>query len=196
MHCPSYPAQTCLTFIRCSSFPLQKHGRGYIAKLRFLSLLRLKHAARTLQSRWRSKTALRLVRAKALLQESATTIQRVWRGVQLRCSLACAAAVKIQALWRGFFVQLQYQIDLMDIITIQCCARMVLAKKERVNRYNAVQVLRRSARKHLCQKQEEQLQSQRIRNMATSKCQVWSSFCNPASAVVLKIPQPLCRFVF
>jgi hypothetical protein len=182
MHCP---AQTSLIFIRCSSFTLQKHVRGYIANLRFLSLLRVQHAARTLQYRWRLKTALRLVRAKALLRESATTIQRVWRGFQLRCRLACSAAVKIQALWRGFFVQLQYQIDLMDIITIQCCARMVLAKKERVRRFNAVQVLRRSARMYICQKQEQQVQSQRVRNTAASKCQVWSSFCIPTSVVVL-----------
>jgi hypothetical protein len=62
------------------------------------------------------------------------------------CRLECAAAVKIQALWRGFFFDSYYQIDLMDIITIQCYARMVLAKKECVSRYNAVQVLRRSAR--------------------------------------------------
>lgn len=165
-----------LTFIRCSPYPLQKHVRGYIVKLRFLSLVRAQHAARTLQCRWRLKTALRLVRAKALLQESATTIQRVWRGFQLRCHLASAAAVKIQALFRGFFVQLQYQIDMMDIITIQCCARMILAKKECVSRYNAVQIIRRSARIYLCQKQEEQLQSQRIRNMAASKCQVRSRF--------------------
>jgi hypothetical protein len=182
---PYYPAQTILTFILCSLSTSQKHVRGYIAKLRFLSLLRVHHAARTLQYRWRSKTARRLVRAKASLQVSVTTMQRVWRGFQMRCRLACAAAVKIQAIWRGFFVQLQYQIDLMDIITIQCRARMVLAKKERVGRYNAVQVL-----------QEEQLQSQRICNMAASKCQVRSSFCIPTNVLVLKSPQPLCRLVF
>jgi hypothetical protein len=179
VHCPSYPAQASLTFILCSLLTLQKHVRGYIVKLRFLTLLREQNAARTLQCRWRLTTALRLVRAKALLQESATTIQRVWRGFQLRCRLACAAAVKIQALWRGFFVQLQYQIDLMDIITIQSRARMVLAKKERVARYNAVQVIRRSVRMYLSQKRDEQLQSQRTRNMAACKCQVWSTFCFP-----------------
>jgi hypothetical protein len=165
--------------------------RGYIVKLRFLTLLREQNAARTLQGRWRLTTALRLVRAKVLLQKSATTIQRVSRGYQLRCRLACAAAVKIQALWRGFFVQLQYQI-----VTIQSRARMVLAKKERVVRYNAVQILRRSARMYLSQKQDEQLQSQRMRNMAACKCQVRSSFCIPANVFVLKISQPLCLFRF
>lgn len=141
-------------------------------KLRYLSLLRLRRAVRTLQYRWRLKNALRLIRTKAWLRESATTIQRVWRGFQLRSSLAGAAAIKIQALWRGFFVQLQYQIDLLDIITIQSHARMLLAKKERAGRYNAVQVLRRAAKVFLMKKQEERLESQQIRGVAAAKCQV------------------------
>ena len=58
------------------------------------------------------------------------------------------SAISIQCLvvWRGFWAQLQTQLDFMDVITVQSLARRSLAVHDRDARRSAVFVLHRNAR--------------------------------------------------
>jgi hypothetical protein len=150
----------------------QKHVRGYIAKLTFTSLLHLRRAVVVLQCRWRLKAAVRLSQIEASQYKSATMIQKLWRDFQQRSYLAQVAATKIQALWRSFWTQLQYQIDLMDIITVQCRTRTWIAKQELLRRSNAIKVIQLAASKYAARKESARLKVQSTLDIAAVNCQV------------------------
>jgi len=110
----------------------------YFAKIEYFKLLHLHRSARALQRWWRATAFL-------LKFNAALTVQRIWRGFWSRSRVVYAAAMTIQRIWRGFWAQLQYQIDLMDIITVQCLVRKLLAAKEYRRRSAAVDAIQKAA---------------------------------------------------
>ena len=106
-----------------------------------------KHEAAILLQR-----SLRMVQAQRFLmwarvcRAAAVVIQRNWRLTHGRLMARHSAAVQIQRLWRAFWAQLSFQIDLLDIVTVQCCARRLLASLKARKRASAIRVLQCVAR--------------------------------------------------
>jgi hypothetical protein len=103
-------------------------------------------------------------------------IQAAARGWQVRRRLnyRYRAASKIQCLWRSFSAQVQFQLDLLDIVAVQSVARRKLAiimlkrahafavviQKAARRRFAFVCVVRR--RKHLAEQQRTKESASKI----------------------------------
>jgi IQ calmodulin-binding motif. len=98
---------------------IQKIARGYLATLRVYEDL---YNITVVQSMARRHAAIK--KAKLRLQ-SVLTIQSVGRGWLCRRQVKNLhrSATKIQSAWRGYYVQLNYQFDIVDIIIVQSIAR-------------------------------------------------------------------------
>lgn len=63
-----------------------------------------------------------------------------------------SASTTIQRIWRGFWVQLHYQMDLLDVVAFQCFVRKQQAIKVSRQRKKCVGVLQRAGRCFLARK--------------------------------------------
>lgn len=160
-------------------------------------------AALLIQCHWRSFCARQDFDLRVVQSDSACAIQRMWRGyfhclnfeITVQSAIAIQkiarghqgrkessvkksrnAAIIIQNAWRGFAGQIQCQLDLLDIITVQSCARRKIAMHQIKLRHRAVGTLQRSfrsatARQILLQKVETRETAYR-ENAAATQCQV------------------------
>jgi hypothetical protein len=131
-------------------------------------------AALKIQCLWRCYDATVELQCRIIDQEAAVAIQRHWRGFQQRAVYAHTidsiiflqantrcyisrkeffkrqkSATLIQCLWRGFWAQLQTQLDFIDVITLQSLARRWLALQDRDARRRAILVVQRNVRRLL-----------------------------------------------
>eukprot|EP00980_Cylindrotheca_fusiformis_P001667 scaffold381_cov138-Cylindrotheca_fusiformis.AAC.3 len=111
-----------------SAIVLQRFGRGIVVKARIqreeAAAIRIQEAWWTFVDTWQ-------------MNWSATKIQSAWRGFSARLALeqqlreeekVCEeAAIVIQSAWRGFAAQVQFQLHLLDIISVQSLARKRIA---------------------------------------------------------------------
>jgi abnormal spindle-like microcephaly-associated protein len=90
--------------------------------------------------------ARRVVHEARCYHEAVITIQRTWKSYTSRMQQKNEAAVQVQRIWRGFWAQLQFQIDIMDIVTVQSCVRKIFAVKRKQWQLQAVSMLQRTLR--------------------------------------------------
>jgi len=149
-------------------------ARIFLAAERYRFMLGRRDAAITIQSKFRQFQDY--LSYQLLLLEvipALTTIQRHWRGYAQRQGYAALieavirmqsftrgavlvrktlmrswynAATCMQKLWRGFWVQMHYQLDLLDIVTVQCLVRKQQSKQGAKLRTASVAVLQRTGR--------------------------------------------------
>lgn len=142
---------------------IQSHVRRQQAMRKNRPLLKRDASARIIQKNW---YVFQLRRKRDILRErqiSAVVIQTAWRGffafnsfstvlwlatrlqalargaalrkIQMKMSLA---ATDIQRVWRGFMCQVSLQVDMLDILTVQCVARRYLARKRRIQKMREI----------------------------------------------------------
>lgn len=122
----------------------------------------------------------------SLKRECAISIQRVVRGDQSRRRVALdekrLAAVSIQKIVRGFSAQVQYQMDLFDIITIQSLLRRRTAIRDTIQRIDAVGIIQCATRCALARRRLGEVVERRdiaiTLNDAAVICQVSSGLCS------------------
>ena len=123
--CRRFRAYASYQLILCESVTattnIQRHWRGYVQRRRYGEII---DAVINLQSFTRGAV---LVRKRCM--------QR-WRN----------GATHIQRIWRGFRAQLQYQLDLLDIILVQSTIRKHQAEKLANIRSASVLVVQRMSR--------------------------------------------------
>ena len=121
---------------------LQKSWRGVLGRRKYTENRNRHIAACTIQKIWRGYYQS-LVYCIAV--ESSVVLQKVSRGFIARKSnpieVYRQSATSIQKIWRGFSVQVQFQIDILDIVCIQSLARRKVAKRDCLNRVDALAVL-------------------------------------------------------
>ena len=90
-------------------------------------------------------------RMHAKMQNGATKIQSMVRCYMARSDFERirSSAIRIQSSWRGFVTALQFQCSLLDIITVQKCARRRAALRKAEQRRSAVILLQSLARTRL-----------------------------------------------
>jgi hypothetical protein len=98
---------------------IQKIARGYLATLRVYEDL---YNITVVQSIARRHAAIKNAKLRLWAVQ---TIQSVGRGWQCRRQMRILnhSATKIQSAWRGYYVQLNYQFDIVDIIIVQSIVR-------------------------------------------------------------------------
>jgi hypothetical protein len=106
---------------------------AYGAVVRLQSLCRMVIARRTYMRERRCVT-------------SAVLFQRYWRCARIRASAKRVAAVEIQRIWRSFWAKLRLQIEVLDIVAVQSCARRYVAAKLTRRRKTAVETLQKYSR--------------------------------------------------
>jgi myosin heavy subunit len=100
---------------------IQRHRRGFVQRQRYAVVI---DAVIVLQS---------FTRGAVLVRNGWI---RPWRE----------GAICIQRIWRGFQVQLQYQMYLLDVILVQCTVRRNQGAKLAKRRFSAVSVVQRMSR--------------------------------------------------
>lgn len=171
---------------------LQTLWRGYASRCKYKRVL---DAARTLQRYARGSATRRQIQSLELaaltvqrawwtfvqrwrLRWAATTIQCIWRGSIARTELVrkilaeeqCDnhAAVVIQSAWRGFAAQVEFQMTLLDIITVQSLVRRRIALDTSETMVRALDTLQRASRCWLA----KQRLNVKVRNVeAATTCQ-------------------------
>ena len=138
---------------------LQSNVRQWIAMRVFQQRCTGHFAAIKLQSIYRGalqrsrymKLQINQRRMRAKMQDGATKIQSMVRCYMARSDFERirSSAIRIQSSWRGFVTALQFQCSLLDIITVQKCARRRAAVRKIEQRRSAVILLQSLARKRL-----------------------------------------------
>ncbi len=190
---------------------IQSHARKMICERKVRPALERSRAALKIQCIWRQYNAMIEVELRLIVQDAAVTIQKFWRGFEVRAlfqinldsatfiqarfrgyserkrfTLLVSAAISIQRIWRGFWSQLQTQLDIMDIITIQSLVRRKIAHVESDCRRRGVIRLQRTFRRILATKIVESMkikrQELRLRAFAAITCQVSKKMLAPFSS--------------
>ena len=163
--------------------------RRFLAKERYHVMLDQHYAAIMVQSQYRQFHCYILY--QGMLSETVPaicTIQRHWRGYDQRRSYTAVvdAIIRIQAfargavlvrksllgswrdsstciqrIWRGFWVQLHYQMDLLDIVAVQCLVRKQQAINFANRKSRAVEILQYNVRGHLAKRCLARLRQER-----------------------------------
>jgi myosin heavy subunit len=188
-----------------SEFRKQNHAALIIQQAWWdcVSHWEMQSAAVAIQSAWRCSLAREQVSFLAQRRDAASSIQRVWRG-HFQCTLysifldsaislqkvvrghlsrktnhfqrCSSAATTIQNAWRSFSVQVQFQMNLLDIISIQTLFRCREAKKKRESRIQSVAVLQSACRCALARRVRKSLFDEKRRKIqsenAALTCQV------------------------
>lgn len=162
---------------------IQSQWRGVMARKCTGDMRAHENAAITIQRVWRGQMDLILY---SLKRECAISIQRVVRGDQSRRRVALdekrLAAVSIQKIVRGFSAQVQYQMDLLDIITIQSLLRRRTAIRDTIQRIDAVGIIQCATRCALARRRLGEVVERRdiaiTLNDAAVICQVSSGLCS------------------
>ena len=165
----------------------QKHVRGLLVRLRmqywreqnaaaariqrwwYRELIRIElqgQAAVQLQCWWRLVWARVLVRRRLDAVLQLQSITRHWMQRRQHHQ----AATRIQAAWRGFLAQVNWQVDWLDICTVQACVRRYLARRERQRRAHAVACLQRIGRRYLHTRQCRQEHQAALRIQVSVWC--------------------------
>jgi myosin heavy subunit len=119
--------------------------------------------------------------------QSALRLQKIWRGKMARSDLQRNhfAATVLQCVWRKFSAQLNYHLDLLEIVIVQSAVRSWYARRKASQRRIAALTIQKIARKHqavciLQQLREEKLERECV-VAATVFCQVgvMMTFCLP-----------------
>lgn len=118
---------------------------------------------------WRSRKARRDYLSARERTSAAAKIQALWRTFDSWRSRETKAAVQIQRVWRGFWSVVQYQMQLMDIIDVQKCARRYLAMNFRLRMVESIHVLQKCLRNYL---ETKKVEENRMRFFAAFKIQV------------------------
>lgn len=134
-----------------------------------LLLLEVVPAASVAQRHWRGFVQRR---AYASIIDCTIILQALWRGaLEVRRDRARrAGATCIQRIWRGFWTQLHYQMDMLDIVAVQCLVRKQQANQLARRRTHAVATLQSAARLFVAKLVLER--KRRERNAAIT-IQVW-----------------------
>jgi len=167
---------------------IQAQWRGFLARQIYAAKVEEYLAAQTIQRLWRGFQCLREYRRGRV---AAICIQTRFRGVQTRKTVDVAlyrkAALKIQNIWRAFSAQVQYQLDVLDIVTVQSLARRMSAIAESKRRRRAVVVLQGTVRCSLARRARSNLLKERI-NAAACVIQIsWAHYkkrCARESAAI------------
>ena len=106
---------------------IQSLVRAMIARNKFRAVVRQHMVCTTLQCWWRHARASRVLLTLRVNRDAARKIQRAYRWSKEVDRSKNLAAIVVQSRWRSFSSQVQYQIDIMDIIDVQRCARRYLA---------------------------------------------------------------------
>ena len=106
---------------------LQSHVRAIIARKNVRMLMHQHMVCTTLQCWWRRMKATSILLTLRVNRNAARKIQRAYRWSKENHRSKNLAAIVIQSRWRSFCGQVQYQIDIMDIVDVQRCARRMLA---------------------------------------------------------------------
>lgn len=163
--------------------------RRFLAKERYHVMLDRHYAAIMVQSQYRRFHCYMVY--QGMLSEAIPaicTIQRHWRGYSQRRSytLVVDAIIRIQAfargavlvrmsllgswrdgstciqrIWRGFWVQLHYQMDLLDIVAVQCLVRKQQAIHLANRKSRAVQVVQHNTREYLAKRRLARLRQKK-----------------------------------
>jgi hypothetical protein len=190
---------------------IQSHARKMICERKVRPALERSRAALKIQCIWRQYNAMIELELRLIEQDAAVTIQKYWRGFEVRAlfqinldsatfiqarfrgyserkrfTLFVSAAISIQRIWRGFWSQLQTQLDIMDVITIQSLVRRKIAHVESDCRRRGVIRLQRTFRRILATKIVESMkikrQELRLRAFAAITCQVSKKMLAPFSS--------------
>jgi myosin heavy subunit len=131
---------------RKSTIILQKVGRGFLAKThkkrQLAAIAVIQHAVRDMIARSREEVRSCIIIQKAGRgflarmyrkdqRAAAVIIQRVIRTMitRSRNKIKTYAATEIQRVWRGFSAHIDYMIQVMAALTIQCTYREVRARR-------------------------------------------------------------------
>jgi myosin heavy subunit len=156
---------------------IQKAWRGSQGRNHASALALRRGAACTIQTVWRGHFQLTLY---TVFVESAILLQKVVRGHLSRKAFHlqqfALAAQTIQSAWRSFSAQVKFQIDLLDIISIQTLFRCRQAKRERESRNRSVATLQSAFRCALARRVHfilfDEKQKAMERESAALTCQV------------------------
>ncbi|KAG7355751.1 IQ calmodulin-binding motif-containing protein [Nitzschia inconspicua] len=95
-----------------------------------MELLRCNEATTVVQKAWRAHITREIFMR---LRNSAVAIQSWFRVIEAKKKAESnrrnKAAISLQRIWRGFLQQVHFQLEILDIICIQSCARRYLTRK-------------------------------------------------------------------
>ncbi len=160
-----------------AAIQIQRRIRGILARRYCQKIISLFEAVTKIQKIWRGYCQSIVFE---ITREFAISIQKLVRGFLVRKSFSMekmsAAAVVVQKTWRCFFAQLQYNLDVLDVVCIQCLVRTKAARKVASRRFIAIACLQRAVRCALARRKLQKVQLQREyqlkQNNATIVCQV------------------------
>ena len=127
----------------------------------FVTYWDTQRAATIIQIKWRGVCEKRKFDENMNQRDSAATIQRIWRGYyqSIMYAISIGSIILIHKVGRGFLArkrlpvrgcqnaargfssQVQYQLDLLDIISIQSLVRQNIAMKGRIHHAQSVAIL-------------------------------------------------------
>ena len=172
----------------CAACAIQRVWRGgrtrevYVQeKLKFESVL-------AIQSSWRRYCEYMSFQES---RRSAILIQSIWRAYVGRQEMSAlkwrAAAITVQRFWRGFSAQVNYQMDLMDIILVQSLARRRFAKRHRERRLHSIDLLQGAMRCALARKAVSQMTKEKQQREHHNMLVVRSQVRNGKQTTVLRL---------
>lgn len=141
-----------------ASVTLQCQFRRFLAQ----SCYSKQKSAIILQRVWRGSRARNNI---LNILHGVVKFQAAWRGHSVREIVCCQheACVCFQRIWRGFWAQLQYQMLLLDIITVQSVIRRRLVSLRLQKESQTATLLQCWIRKFLAVRERKRQQQLKIR---------------------------------
>lgn len=174
---------------------IQTKWRAFAAQREFYICLKLHYTAMTVQRYWRGCRD-RLV--YDTLKRAAVLLQSRFRGHNVRKKNGKwqASAIALQRIWRGFSAQVNYHVDLSDIVEVQSVVRRRAAALHYRRKLAALLLLQRTLRRFLALRTADAKRTERAMNTRWTKsvvlCQVSPCFSLYSRSIQLLLTSFLC----
>ena len=131
-----------------AAIQLQRMWRGYRKNVDFILLI---FATIKIQSFSRSRIAVIKychIRNGVIHAQATFRAKKAKEGIATRQQMK-HASTEFQRIWRGFYAKVNYEYDMMNIITVQSAGRRFLAKREVKRMAAAVSTIQRAVRNYM-----------------------------------------------